>query len=74
MAEPNSFGNSNNPSVSTTSVTKAHYDYAFEDLPAGSTLEMKLTVPTKGSATKTLTVPPGKTAKDFVLNLDGFLV
>lgn len=75
MAEPNDFANSPNPKTTTTTVTKVHYDYAFGDLPAGTTLEMKLNIPGQASQTKTLgPVPANKTGKDVVLNLDGFIV
>lgn len=73
MAEPTDFGNSSNPSANTTTVTKVKFQYDFGDLPAGTTFEMKLTIGGQ-SATKTLTVPANKTAKNVSITIDGILV
>jgi len=73
MAEPGDFGASGALKANTTTITRVTFNHAFGDLPSGTIFEMKLTVNGQ-SATKTLTVPPNKTATSVVLTLDGVLV
>ena len=74
MAEPEDFGNQTAPSVVTIPahglVSKS---YPLGDLPAGATIEFKLTVGGQ-SQTKTLTVPPNKTATGVTISVSGKIV
>lgn len=73
MAEPEDFESAPGIVATPKTTTPIDWGYSFGDLPAGTKLEITLTVPGKPAKVKNVSVPANKTAKNCTIVLSGFV-